>query len=96
MSVGIFGGLAPAPAAAGGAGGATFAIDIFTPVSVGQTGFTLSSAYLAGGLILALVNSASYDTATPFFTAAGTTFTWLDTTFTLDPDDCLVVIYQTS
>jgi hypothetical protein len=95
MGVGIGGGIYPGSAAAGGGGALNLATDVFVPLVSGQTSFTLSAAYVAGGFIMALVNTGAFDAASPYFTAVGTAFEWLDNTFILDPDDCLVVIYQT-
>jgi hypothetical protein len=95
VSVGIGGGIFPGSAAAGGGAGLNTATDVFDTILAGQTAFTLSNPYVAGGFILALVNTLAFDDTTAYFTAAGTAFTWLDRTFILGPGDCLVVIYET-
>lgn len=95
MSVGVGGGIFPVSAGGGGAGGLNLATDTFVPAFSGETSYTLTLPYVAGGLILALVNTNAYDDTSPYFTAVGTAFEWLDKTFILDPDDCLVVIYET-
>jgi hypothetical protein len=95
VSVGIGGGIFPGSVAAGGGGGLNLATDVFDAILPGQTSFVLSAPYVAGGFILALINTAAYDNATPYFTAVGTAFEYVGTTFSLGPGDCLVVIYET-
>jgi hypothetical protein len=94
MGVGIGGGIYPGSAAAGGSVALSLNTEVLSPGVNGQTVFTLSTAYLAGGYVLLILNNLAYDDTSPYFTIAGTTLTWLDATFVLDTSDCLVIIYQ--
>lgn len=79
---------------AGGGGSSTFVEDTFVP-TLAQTVFNLSSAYLAGGLVVASVGPLVF-TKGIHFTISGSVFTWLDTPWTLEAADRVTVRYQTS
>lgn len=72
--------------------GANFGDDRFV-ATPGQTLFTLSAPYLATGLSVLFVNGAEYDVAVDY-TIAGTTVTWLNTSFALEAGDVVTVKYQ--
>lgn len=65
---------------------------VFAP-ALGQTMFTLASAW-AGTYAVVYVNGIEYARTTDF-TIAGITLTWLNTLFSLDVTDRLVVNYAT-
>lgn len=77
----------------GGGGGSAFAEDEFTVASNGQTSFVLSQTFLSGGLSILFVNSTGYAEGTDY-TVSGTTLTWLDTDFTLEIGDKVVLKYE--
>ena len=70
-----------------------FIEDEFTVTSNGQTTFTLSQTPDTQGPFVLLVNSAAYAEGTDF-TVVGTLVTWLDTDFTLQIGDHVVVVYR--
>jgi len=76
----------------GGTGSATIEEESFTP-SNGQTTFTLSKTYEAGGFVQFFVNGIKYDLIVDF-TISGTTVTWLDTPFALATTDFVSIHYQ--
>ena len=79
-----------------GGGGATFTENEFTPTA-SQTIFTLTATYVgANGLSVIGLNTAGGYAEGTHYTISGTTFTWLDTPFTLDTADRLVVKFQTT
>lgn len=79
----------------GGGGGAAFAEVAVTPFG-GQTVFVLPVAILGIGAYSAfVVNGVEYAKTTDY-TIVGTTATWLDTPFTLEATDRVLIKYQTS
>lgn len=75
--------------------GGSFAQQGFT-ATLDQTVFTLSTAYKgAGGSVAAWVNGVGAEKDVDF-TISGTTFTWLDTLYTMKAGWRLVVDYQTA
>lgn len=76
----------------GGGGSSTFFEESFTP-TIGQTVFALSNPYVgATGLSVVIINDATYPASR--YTIVGSTFTWLNTPFSLDGTDLLTVKYQ--
>lgn len=73
---------------------ASFQQDSFVALAA-QTTFTLTTAYLASGLSVLIVNGIVYAQGTDY-TIAGTTLTWLNTPFTLAGGESVVVKYQIS
>lgn len=67
--------------------------DEFVVVSNGDTLFSLSETYAASGVSILTVNGVRYAQGTDY-NLAGTTLTWLDTPFTLQIGDCIVVAYE--
>lgn len=83
---------APDISGAGGGGGAGFYDESFTPMP-GQTVFTLSQPCILNGLTVLDVNGIVYVEGV-HYTVAGTTLTWMNVGFSLDPSDLVTIRYQ--
>lgn len=73
--------------------GTNFAEDELTPGFNGQTVLALSSPMVALGMSVLAVNGVVYAEGTDY-TIVGAVLTWLDTPFTLETTDSLIVKYQ--
>jgi hypothetical protein len=66
--------------------------DEFT-ATLAQTVFTLTQSAAAGGVVVLTINGQRFAEGTDF-TISGTTLTWLDTPFTLEAGDAVVITYN--
>lgn len=65
--------------------------EAFTPTPA-QTVFTLAGSPVTSASVAVLVNGIGYELTTDF-TVSGNQVTWLDTPFTLDASDSVVIRY---